>query len=170
MNLSARECGGWSNNYSVNKFIFHEAMEKEGMKARSPSNAHGLLSLLQKIKMVGEWGRKAKQKIILAASTGKNVHALFPFPSSPFSVLTMCLLYEDTTSIFFSFSRYSQEKIEFFCTVKTKSSGSRPTENQRPRPVWSVTPMCPISIALKGMQPKRLEGCFHFEGNRLNGG
>lgn len=37
MNLSARECGGWSNNYSVNKFIFHEAMEKEGMKAEAPA-------------------------------------------------------------------------------------------------------------------------------------
>lgn len=115
-------------------------------------------------------GKKSKTKNNTSSKYWKKCTRPLSLPFFPFLSPNYVFAVWRLHINFFLLFKVSQKMIEFFCTVKTKSSGSRPTENQRPRPVWSVTPMCPISISLKGMQPKRLEGCFHFEGNRLNGG
>jgi len=62
MNLSTRERGGWSTNYSVNKLIFHKAMEKQGMKAEAPAMLTAYLDCFKRYRWWGNGEEKQNKK------------------------------------------------------------------------------------------------------------
>lgn len=107
----------------------------------------------------------------------KHTHS-FPLPLLPFlNENYESALRRHHFKIFLLF-KISQRKIEcwgffwfgvFFGGVQLKPSQLAPdTLKIRTRPVLSATSTCPIPIARKGMQQKRLEGCSHLKGDRLN--